>query len=177
MPITSIPQISPARIRSYILRLPFCTKVLVAAIVGLWVATIPFPWIRDFGALEPAKMDLTQSMFVLLLSEGYGRLQCLCCCHVLRRRRKTTEEESAEVTELVSKRRKTAENMFRMGFVWSSIRIMLIQYPCSASTELVPRPTLEFHPHDLQPLRRNTTYRALRVRIRNTGHVGAFHWA
>ncbi|KAH6872635.1 rhomboid protein 2 [Alternaria rosae] len=60
MPISSIPQISPARIRSYILRLPFCTKVLVAAIVGLWVATIPFPWIRDFGALEPAKMDLTQ---------------------------------------------------------------------------------------------------------------------
>ena len=78
MPMTSIPQISPARIRSYILRLPFCTKVLVAAIVGLWVATIPFPWIRDFGALEPAKMDLTQSMFVLLLLGERGRPQCLC---------------------------------------------------------------------------------------------------
>lgn len=78
MPMTSIPQISPARIRSYILRLPFCTKVLVAAIVGLWVATIPFPWIRDFGALEPAKMDLTQSMFVLLLPGERGRPQCLC---------------------------------------------------------------------------------------------------
>jgi hypothetical protein len=90
MPITSIPQISPARIRSYILRLPFCTKLLVAAIVGLWVATIPFPWIRDFGALEPAKMDLTQSMFVLLTSEGWVQLQH-SCCHVLRRRRTMTE--------------------------------------------------------------------------------------
>jgi hypothetical protein len=93
MPITSIPQISPARIRSYILRLPFCTKVLVAAIVGLWVATIPFPWIRDFGALEPAKMDLTQSMFVLLSLGGYGPLQGLSCCHALRRRRRMVEGE------------------------------------------------------------------------------------
>lgn len=74
MPATSLPQFNPARIRSYILRLPFCTKVLVAAIVGLWIATIPFPWIRDFGRLEPAKMDLTQSMcFSLTYSEdGYG---------------------------------------------------------------------------------------------------------
>jgi len=59
--MSSLPQFNPARIRSYILRLPFCTKILVAAILGLWIATIPFPWIRDFGGLEPNKMDLTQS--------------------------------------------------------------------------------------------------------------------
>ena len=75
MPMTSLPQFNPARIRSYILRLPFCTKVLVAAILGLWIATIPFPGIREFGRLEPAKMDLTQSMcFLLILGEKRGGL-------------------------------------------------------------------------------------------------------
>jgi len=57
----SFPQFNPTRIRSYVLRLPFATRVLLAAIVGLWIATLPFPWIRDFGRLEPAKMDLSQS--------------------------------------------------------------------------------------------------------------------
>ncbi|KAL6709485.1 putative rhomboid protease [Coniothyrium glycines] len=56
----SFPQFNPTRIRSYVLRLPFCTRILVAAILALWIATIPFPWIRDFGRLEPDKMDLTQ---------------------------------------------------------------------------------------------------------------------
>jgi len=35
-------------------------------------------------------MDLTQSMFVLLTSEGWVQLQH-SCCHVLRRRRTMTE--------------------------------------------------------------------------------------
>ncbi|CAO2656327.1 Nn.00g051300.m01.CDS01 [Neocucurbitaria sp. VM-36] len=56
----SFPQFNPTRLRSYIFRLPFCTRVLVAAILGLWIATIPFPWVREFGRLEPDKMDLTQ---------------------------------------------------------------------------------------------------------------------
>ncbi|KAH9862104.1 hypothetical protein IAQ61_010306 [Plenodomus lingam] len=56
----SFPQFSPTRIRSYLFRLPFCTRLLVVVILGLWIATIPFPWIREFGRLEPAKMDLTQ---------------------------------------------------------------------------------------------------------------------
>jgi hypothetical protein len=58
----SFPQFNPMRIRSYIFRLPLCTRGLIAAILGLYIATIPFPWLRDFAALEPAKMDLTQSM-------------------------------------------------------------------------------------------------------------------
>lgn len=66
----SLPQFNPARIRSYIFRLPFCTRLLVLAIVGLWIATIPFPWIREFGRLEPAKMDLTQSRWILLYLNG-----------------------------------------------------------------------------------------------------------
>lgn len=60
----ALPQLNPTRLRSYVLRLPFCTRILVAAILGLWIATIPFPWIREFGRLEPAKMDLTQSRWL-----------------------------------------------------------------------------------------------------------------
>jgi hypothetical protein len=57
----SFPQFNPTRIRSYIFRLPLCTRALIAAILGLWIATIPFPWLRDFAKLEPAKMDFSQS--------------------------------------------------------------------------------------------------------------------
>ncbi|KAF2242152.1 hypothetical protein BU26DRAFT_524780 [Trematosphaeria pertusa] len=56
----SYPQFNPLRLRSYIFRLPLCTRLLVAAIIGLWVATIPFPWLREVAALTPDKMDLTQ---------------------------------------------------------------------------------------------------------------------
>lgn len=68
----SFPPFSPTRIRSYVLRLPFATRVLLAAILGLWVATIPFPWIRDFGQLEPAKMDLSQSTWSSYEMERMG---------------------------------------------------------------------------------------------------------
>ena len=61
MAMASYTQLNPARLRSYILRLPLATRLLLLAIVGLWVATIPLPWLREFARLEPAKMDLTQS--------------------------------------------------------------------------------------------------------------------
>jgi hypothetical protein len=60
----SFPQFNPMRLRSYIFRLPLCTRVLAAVILGLWIATIPFPWLREFGRLEPAKMDFTQSTWI-----------------------------------------------------------------------------------------------------------------
>ena len=64
----SFAQFNPARIRSYIFRLPLCTRVLVAAILGLYIATIPLPWLREFARLEPAKMDFTQSMSFFLIA-------------------------------------------------------------------------------------------------------------
>jgi hypothetical protein len=69
--MSSYAQFNPARLRSYVLRIPLATRLLLAAIVGLWIATIPLPWLREFSQLEPAKMDLTQSMsrFFLHLSE------------------------------------------------------------------------------------------------------------
>lgn len=57
----SFPQFNPLRIRSYIFRLPLATRLLVVAIVALWAAAIPFPWLRGWASLEPDKMDLTQS--------------------------------------------------------------------------------------------------------------------
>jgi hypothetical protein len=57
----SFPQFNPTRIRSYVFRLPLFTRGLVLVILGLYIATIPFPWLREFAQLEPAKMDLTQS--------------------------------------------------------------------------------------------------------------------
>lgn len=59
--MASYTQLNPARLRSYILRLPLATRLLLLAIVGLWIAAIPLPWLREFARLEPAKMDLTQS--------------------------------------------------------------------------------------------------------------------
>lgn len=70
---SSYSQFSPARLRSYVLRLPLATRLLLLAIVGLWIAAIPLPWLREFARLEPAKMDLTQSTSTL----SCVRL-CLC---------------------------------------------------------------------------------------------------
>jgi hypothetical protein len=69
--MSSYAQFNPARLRSYVLRLPLATRLLLTAIVGLWIATIPLPWLREFSQLEPAKMDLTQSMLPLFLRPGY----------------------------------------------------------------------------------------------------------
>jgi hypothetical protein len=69
--MSSYAQFNPARLRSYVLRLPLATRLLLTAIVGLWIATIPLPWLREFSQLEPAKMDLTQSMLPLFLHLGY----------------------------------------------------------------------------------------------------------
>ena len=61
----SFTQFNPTRLRSYIFRIPLTTRLLLVAIVGLWIAAIPFPWIREAAALAPDKFDLTQSTFPL----------------------------------------------------------------------------------------------------------------
>ncbi|KAF2728264.1 hypothetical protein EJ04DRAFT_516747 [Polyplosphaeria fusca] len=54
----SLPQFNPLRIRSYVLRLPLATRLMMAAIVGLWAATIPLPWLRAWASLDPDKIGL-----------------------------------------------------------------------------------------------------------------------
>lgn len=57
----SFPQFNPLRLRSYVFRLPLCTRLLLTVMVGLWIATIPFKGLRDFGSLEPDKVNLGTS--------------------------------------------------------------------------------------------------------------------
>jgi hypothetical protein len=61
----SFPQFNPLRLRSYVFRLPLCTRLLLTAMVGLWVATIPFKGLRDFASLEPDKVNLGTSKWDL----------------------------------------------------------------------------------------------------------------
>lgn len=68
----SFPQLNPLRLRSYILRLPLCTRLLLVVCVALWAAAIPFPWLRDWASLEPDKMDFTQSRSFSFVWEGIG---------------------------------------------------------------------------------------------------------
>jgi hypothetical protein len=37
---------------------------MVAAIVGLWAATIPFAWLRDWASLDPQKIGLATSTYI-----------------------------------------------------------------------------------------------------------------
>jgi hypothetical protein len=135
------------------------------AIVGLWIATFPFPWIREFGTLEPAKMDLTQSMCFLLsnrdeevLAGVSGGVGCVYLGIVPVRR--------AQAYEAYSKR-KWEHGGTKMLVVWRFIRFSmcarLIYHVCSAPAQSVSSDASQFLPYDLQPRRHNTTPRALRV--------------
>jgi hypothetical protein len=64
--MASLPQFNPLRLRSYIFRLPLCTRVLLSAIVALWIATIPFAWLKEWGSLEPDKVNFGTSMCMFL---------------------------------------------------------------------------------------------------------------
>lgn len=46
------------RIRSYILRLPLCTRGLIFAITAFWVASIFLPQLEQWGALIPDEINL-----------------------------------------------------------------------------------------------------------------------
>ena len=63
-------QFNPARIRSYIFRLPLCTRVLIFAIFALWLACIPLTWLRAWAALIPQEVGLTTSK-LFFLCRGY----------------------------------------------------------------------------------------------------------
>lgn len=62
-------QFNPVRIRSYIFRLPLCTRVLIFAIFALWLAGIPLTWLRAWAALIPQEVGLTTSKLFFLMSE------------------------------------------------------------------------------------------------------------
>lgn len=76
---------SASRARSYVFRLPLFTRVVVGALVGVWVVQVVVPgWdLQAWGALVPAEVGLSSSKFDALfvswvLGGGGGRLT-ICC--------------------------------------------------------------------------------------------------
>ncbi|KAF2758261.1 hypothetical protein EJ05DRAFT_476516 [Pseudovirgaria hyperparasitica] len=54
----SLPQFNPIRIRSYVLRLPLATRLLLLVIVLFYLASWLFSWLQEWGALIPSKVGL-----------------------------------------------------------------------------------------------------------------------
>lgn len=58
----TLPQISPARIRSYLLRLPFLTRVVLLLLVVFWLLELQSIWnVVQWGALIPQEVGLSTS--------------------------------------------------------------------------------------------------------------------
>ncbi|THZ88298.1 hypothetical protein D6C84_00973 [Aureobasidium pullulans] len=64
MPSLSLPQFDARRVRSYLFRLPLCTRALLVVIVAFWIASLRLSWFQQWAALIPAEMNL-QSMYRL----------------------------------------------------------------------------------------------------------------
>lgn len=58
MPL-ALPNLNPARLRSYVFRLPLCTRVILFIIVALWAASLLTPTLREKCALIPDQVSLT----------------------------------------------------------------------------------------------------------------------
>jgi hypothetical protein len=53
--------INPRQIRSFILRLPLCTRLLLLVMVGFWVGSVLLPWEREWASLTPSEIGLASS--------------------------------------------------------------------------------------------------------------------
>lgn len=61
---SNVVQFNPARIRIYLFRLPFFTRLCFLAIVAFWIAGLFLKWIPLWGALVPSEVGLTTSMYM-----------------------------------------------------------------------------------------------------------------
>ena len=73
MPL-SLPQFDARRVRSYLFRLPLCTRALLLVIVAFWIASLRLSWFTQWASLIPAEMNLQTSNpllpnFLSLLSD------------------------------------------------------------------------------------------------------------
>ena len=60
----TLPQFSPARVRSYIFRLPLFTRIIILLILIFWLLELQSAWnIVQWGALVPAKVNLGTSKY------------------------------------------------------------------------------------------------------------------
>lgn len=78
MPSVSLPNISATRARSYVFRLPLFTRVVITAIIAIWVAQVTIPvaqWdIKAWGSLVPAEVGLSSSKYFGPMNFFFGRL-------------------------------------------------------------------------------------------------------
>lgn len=59
----TLPQFNPARLRSYIFRLPLFTRIVLVLIIGFWILELQSAWdVVQWGALVPEKVNLGTSM-------------------------------------------------------------------------------------------------------------------
>jgi hypothetical protein len=59
---SSFPQFSPARLRSYVFRLPLVTRVVLLVIVGFWILGFQTVWdVATWGALAPKEVGFGSS--------------------------------------------------------------------------------------------------------------------
>ena len=59
----SIPGFHPAKLRSYIFRLPFFTRVILLFIIIFWALELQSAWnVAQWGALVPVEVNLGTSM-------------------------------------------------------------------------------------------------------------------
>ncbi|KAF2087200.1 hypothetical protein K490DRAFT_42718 [Saccharata proteae CBS 121410] len=54
-----LPNLNPTRLRSYLFRLPLCTRGILLVIVALYIASIPLDWLPARCALIPDQVSLT----------------------------------------------------------------------------------------------------------------------
>ena len=58
----TLPQFNPARLRSYVFRIPFFTRFVLLLITFFWILELQTAWdITQWGALVPLQVNLSTS--------------------------------------------------------------------------------------------------------------------
>jgi glycosylphosphatidylinositol transamidase len=66
---------NPGRIRTYLVRLPLFTRLVLLIILAFWLLEFQSVWgVIQWGALIPEEINLGTSMFDSLFTEDIGRM-------------------------------------------------------------------------------------------------------
>ena len=61
----TLPQFNLARLRSYVFRIPFFTRIILLLIIFFWILELQTAWdIAQWGALVPLQVNLSTSTFI-----------------------------------------------------------------------------------------------------------------
>lgn len=56
-------QFDPRRVRSYLFRLPLCTRLLIIVIFAFYIASLTLPWFIQWASLIPSEIGLATRKF------------------------------------------------------------------------------------------------------------------